>query len=77
MTHAASHPIPAESHLALERLPAVSARVGLSRAEIYKRIARGQFPRPIQLAARVSVWSAGEVDDWIRTQLASREAVRQ
>src|SRR3546814_7578470 len=46
---------------ALERLPQVMARVGLSRSEIYRRIAAGDFPQPVKLGERASAWNAAEV----------------
>lgn len=59
------------------RLPAVKARVGLSRSSIYSRIAAGDFPPPIQLGegARARGWVAEEVDSWLTRQvLRSRSA---
>src|SRR3546814_5209344 len=47
---------------ALERLPQVMARVGLSRSEIYRRIAAGDFPQPVKLGERASAWNAAGVD---------------
>lgn len=67
----------AASALTLERLPAVKARTGLSRTEIYRKIANGQFPAPVKLGERASAWSAAEVDGWIRERLALRKVVNQ
>lgn len=62
--------------LILERLPQVRARVGLSRSEIYRRIAANPptFPAPCKLGIRASGWDAAEVDDWIASRLAERNA---
>jgi len=76
MSHNATH-APDAGALALERLPAVKARTGLSRTEIYRRIAFGQFPAPVKLGARASAWIAGEVDGWIRDRIDERKAVTQ
>jgi prophage regulatory protein len=51
---------------------------GLSRPEIYRRIARsvangGGFPRPVKLG-RTSRWVQSEVSDWIAAQIALRAA---
>lgn len=62
------------STLVLERLPAVKARTGLGRSEIYRRIANGTFPAPIKLGERASAWSAAEVDAWIEARIAARDA---
>jgi prophage regulatory protein len=59
--------------LTLERLPAVKARTGMSRSEIYRRIALGDFPRPIKLGERASAWSAAEIDAWIAGRIAARD----
>ena len=60
--------------LILERLPSVKARTGLSRSEIYRRIVAGDFPRPVKLGERASAWSAAEVDAWISSRIAERDA---
>ena len=53
------------------RLPAVKARVGLSRSSIYARIAAGDFPQPIVLGAgaRARGWLAEEIDEWLTAQV--------
>ena len=58
----------------LERLPSVRARTGLSRSEIYRRIALKAFPAPVKLGARASAWNAVEVDAWIAERIAERDA---
>ena len=60
--------------LTLERLPAVKARTGMSRSEIYRRIALGDFPRPIKLGERASAWPEHEVTAWIASRIAARDA---
>lgn len=65
---------PAAGTLILERLPQVKARTGLSRSELYRRIAAGDFPAPIKLGDRASAWSAAEVDRWITGRIAARDA---
>ena len=59
---------------AIIRLPAVQARTGLSRSEIYRREALGQFPRRVSLGARSVGWPSIEVQEWIETRIReSRE----
>lgn len=70
-TSPTSPPLPGGAKL--ERLPQVKARTGLSRSEIYRRIALGDFPRPIKLGERASAWSATEIDDWIAERVAARD----
>src|SRR3546814_11451942 len=59
---------------ALERLQQAMARVGLSRSEIYRRIAAGDFAKPVKLGERDSAWNAAEVDRWIADRIAARDA---
>lgn len=72
---ATSHITPVSGDLTLERLPQVKARTGLSRSEIYRRIALGEFPAPIKLGLRASAWSKHEVDAWIAQRIAARDAM--
>jgi prophage regulatory protein len=50
----------------VERLPQVVARVGLSRASIYRRLAAGGdgFPPPFRLGRSI-VWDSRSIDRWI------------
>jgi prophage regulatory protein len=57
----------------LERLPSVKARTGLSRSEIYRRVALGRFPAPVKLGARASAWNTAEIDQWIVSCIAARD----
>lgn len=43
---------------------AVSARVGLHRATIYRLVAQDKFPRPRQLPGRRTGWLVREVAEW-------------
>jgi len=51
--------------ISLLRLPAVKARTGLSRSEIYRRVSSGKFPAPIKLGTRVTAWSSQAIGTWI------------
>jgi prophage regulatory protein len=46
------------------RLPAVIAMVGMQRATIYKRMAAGTFPKPIQIGPRAVAWDQAVLADW-------------
>jgi prophage regulatory protein len=50
---------------ALLPLPTVIAMTGLSRTVIYDRMARGEFPRPIQIGGHRVAWLKSEVEKWI------------
>jgi prophage regulatory protein len=51
------------------RLPAVKARVSLSRSTIYQRAADGTFPKPVNLGARAVGWVESEISEWISAQV--------
>ena len=70
-----SETIPATSaRLVLLRLPRVSAYTGLSRSELYRRIAIGSFPPPIKIGARASAWSSLEIEHWMAERISQRDA---
>jgi prophage regulatory protein len=53
------------------RLPQVKSQTGLSRSTIYLRIAKGDFPKQIDLGGGRAVgWLADDVDNWIKQRLA-------
>ncbi len=52
------------------RLPKVMERIGYSKSNIYKLMATGLFPRPVQLGARAVAWIDEEVEGWIRERIA-------
>jgi prophage regulatory protein len=49
----------------LLRLKEVLLRVSLSRSSVYRLVAAGQFPSPVQLGPRSVAWKAAEIDAWI------------
>jgi prophage regulatory protein len=49
----------------LWRLPTVQSATGLSRSEIYRRIARKQFPAGVRLGLRSRAWRAADVQAWL------------
>ncbi|MGF0337521.1 helix-turn-helix transcriptional regulator [Ectopseudomonas toyotomiensis] len=51
--------------------PAVEAMVGLSCTEIYRRIAKGTFPRQIPLGPKSVVWDEAEVIAWCEERIAA------
>jgi prophage regulatory protein len=53
------------------RLPAVKARTGLSRSNLYLKISRGEFPKPISLGMRAVGFLETDVEDWIARQIES------
>ncbi|MBY4596696.1 AlpA family phage regulatory protein [bacterium BD-1] len=55
----------------LIRLPVVVSMVGLSRSEIWRRIAAGRFPKPLKLGPNTSAFVEAEVAAWVAEQIAA------
>jgi prophage regulatory protein len=62
----------------IERLPMVKRRTELSTSTIYDMMAKGRFPRPIELASTQSVgWIKSEVDAWLEQRITARDTRRR
>ena len=46
------------------RLPALMRVTRLGRSTIYRLVADGTFPKPVQLAPRAVAWRRADIDDW-------------
>lgn len=57
----------------LLRLKQVVLKVGLSRSQIYKLIAKGLFPEQTKIGPKISVWPEHAIDQWINHQLENSE----
>ncbi len=49
----------------LIRLKEVQHRVGLGRSTIYRWMAEGKFPKPVQLGGYAVAWAQEDIDAWI------------
>lgn len=69
-------PIVSDVKPAFVRMRAVTAIVGLSRSEIYRRIAAGTFPGPIRLGGKRSMgYLLHDIERWVAERVAeSRKA---
>ena len=47
------------------RIEEVVEMTGLSRATIYRKMGRGQFPKPLKLGDRAVRWRQSEIEDWL------------
>ena len=56
------------------RLKDVMDTTGLGRSYIYKLIADGMFPKPVQLGARATWWVSDEVESWILEKIGERDS---
>ena len=52
----------------------VCRRVGLSHQSIWRKEARGTFPKRVQLGPASVGWLEAEVDGWIEARIAERDA---
>lgn len=67
------------------RIREVMQRVGISRTQIYRLIQRGDFPAPVRLSDRISIWRQKDIDEWLSrhferlsgTRSADHETLRQ
>lgn len=50
------------------RLPSVRQRCGISAATIYRRMAKGDFPRAVSLGGKAVGWRESTIDAWIATR---------
>ena len=66
MTEAEQQPVPEPRRVTrLVRLKEVQYRVGLGRSTIYRWMAEGKFPRPVQLGGYAVAWAQEDIDAWI------------
>ncbi len=49
----------------LLRLPHVLALSGFKKTKLYQMIKIGDFPCPIKLGKRISVWPQSKIDEWL------------
>ncbi|MEO8998335.1 MAG: AlpA family transcriptional regulator [Rhodanobacter sp.] len=57
------------------RLPEVCRVTGLSRSQIYRLEAAGQFPQHVKLGASASAWIDREVAQWQADRIAASREV--
>lgn len=55
-----------EPTVRLLRTPAVEKISGLTAREIYNRVKKGTFPRPLKLGRRSLAWLASDIETWIK-----------
>ena len=62
--------IPPQPEEVFLRLSSVISRTGLSKAEIYRRMKNGRFPRNARISHKISVWKRSEVDKWMQARFS-------
>jgi prophage regulatory protein len=61
-----------ENRIKLIKLPQVMQITTLSRATVYRLIAKGEFPKQIKLSERASAWIEHEVLEWLDNRINNR-----
>ena len=56
--------------IAIYRLPAVLEATGLSKATIYRLLAREEFPPRVKLSPRCVGWRVADVEAWLEARAA-------
>ena len=64
----------ATTGIQMQRLKKVVSRVSLRKSEIYRRIAKDEFPAPVPLGVRGRAWAKHEIDAWIQDRIDAMEA---
>lgn len=52
------------------RISDLKEKVGLSRSQIYKLIADGDFPKQDKLGERIAVWQESKVEEWMYSKVS-------
>ena len=63
-----SSPAPVLPDTGFLRQPQVLAIVPFSKSTLWRRIQARTFPQPLMLSARVTVWRAEDIRNWIARQ---------
>jgi len=58
------------------KLEQVTLKTALSRSAVYAAVKAGRFPQPVKFGRRAVAWVEAEIDEFIRGQIASRDAKR-
>lgn len=62
--------------LVILRRNQVETRTGLSRSTIYAGVAAGNFPAPVPLGEKSVGWLESEIQAWLESRVAARDAKR-
>ena len=49
----------------LLRVPDLCKKLGISRAQIYRLLSAGDFPKPLRLSERMRAWRESDIELWI------------
>ena len=60
-----------QTEKALQRIKQVIQRTGLPRSTLYYLMGKGEFPKPVKIAARAVAWDSEKVTAWIESRLSA------
>lgn len=55
-------------------LPEVESKIGFKKSYIFKAVKKGEFPEPVRLGRRKTLWVEREVDAWINDRIQERDS---
>ena len=65
-----------EKPIRVLRLYDLKGKIGLGRTAIYDMVAKGKFPKQVQLSERTTGWLEHEVDAWLEQRAAERSQAK-
>jgi prophage regulatory protein len=68
MSQIIAFPVPTLPELFLLRRKAVEQKTGLSRSTIYRKMADGTFPQPVQLSEKAVAWRSDDIAAFIESR---------
>lgn len=64
-------------NLRLIRRKEVQTKTGMGASSIYAEMAKGNFPKPVQISERRVAWLESEINVWISERIASRTSIEK
>ena len=65
---------PQQENNRLIRRKEVQDKTGLGASSIYAMMAKGDFPKPLQLSERRVAWIESDIDSWVADRIANHKA---
>ncbi len=57
-----------DQQLAMARVNTVARLCAVSKATVWRKVAAGQFPRPVKLSERITAWRMADVNAWLASK---------
>jgi prophage regulatory protein len=65
---------PAHVPIRILRFATVAERTGETKSQIYAKMSREEFPKPVKLSPRCVGWIEAEIDLYLKQKIARRDA---